>query len=1194
MFKEFIKKRLPFIVLIIALGLLVFSLASNNAGGDTERIAEKVTQRLEKRLEHLDTYVMEALKMDTEDFLCLEKLPDDMVIYLYVNDSLKSWNNQFSVMNDDISRRLVFNRLTDFSNRLVSPLVNVTDKVSYMNLGSKWYVVKTVEGEDNAKVIAGLEIKNNLIDDLRRAENGVNRHLRLSKRYSVMSMMNTGGVPVEIDGIPLFKILYDTSQTTPFLDNSMIRWIALLLFAVSVILYLYGHRSFKVYMAVLPILTILTAVAYIWEIQMSGTTMMFSPTLYADGPVFFSLGSLLLINMFITTICMCSYMMRDVMLERVRAKKRKRLNLAICGILGTVNIIALLTYTHLTLRSLIMNSNITLELYRGNDMIHYTVLVYVSYTGLLFCLMLLIQALQPIARELSGIRYNVFRTRNLVIYAFICALYFSVTSASLGFKKEQDRVMVWANRLAVERDLGLEIQLRSVEDAIASDQLIASLAGMKNTQGIILNRISEYYMSRSRQGYSMNVLLFDDEDRMGLTYFNNILRTGTAIANGSNFLFLTDSNGRGKYAGTFAFYSEEEGLTRMVLEIEPSSNMEDRGYYSILGQFSNPGDINIPAIYSYAKYTSDKLISYKGNYPYPTVYSHLDKGRLYEENEEILRHNGHVHFLHMIGEDELISISRPQRGVLVYFTSFSYLFLALCAILLLFAKRDRKPASFHSSYFKSNYFKTRINTILFLSSFMILASMTAVSVLFVYKRNETNMHNLMSTKISTIQALIENRIRSAKSWQDLMGQEFAAALENIGNTTKSDITLFTPEGKVFLSTTPEVFEKMILGSRITQDAFHSIRHENQRYFIHKEKIDNYGYWSMYAPVFNDSGQLMAIISTPYTDKNYDFQREAFFHAALIINLFILLLIGSLLFSTREVNALFSPLIEMGKKMNVADVHNLEYIIYKRDDEISSLVDAYNRMVHDLSDSTRQLAQAERDKAWSQMARQVAHEIKNPLTPIKLQIQRLIRMKQNNNPNWETRFDEVSAVVLEHIDILTETANEFSTFAKLYSEDPVMLDLEKTLKDQIMIFDNKDNVSIQYIGFPDAYVMAPKPQLIRVFVNLITNAVQAVEIQQKEAEERGETPEKGRILICLRNGIRDGYYDIVFDDNGPGVKEENRERLFTPNFTTKSSGTGLGLAICRNIIEKCDGEISYKRSFALGGASFTVSLPKHQA
>ena len=293
------------------------------------------------------------------------------------------------------------------------------------------------------------------------------------------------------------------------------------------------------------------------------------------------------------------------------------------------------------------------------------------------------------------------------------------------------------------------------------------------------------------------------------------------------------------------------------------------------------------------------------------------------------------------------------------------------------------------------------------------------------------------------------------------------------------------------------------------------------------------------------------------------------------------------------NALFSPLIEMGKKMNVADIHNLEYIIYKRDDEISSLVDAYNRMVKALSESTRQLTLAERDKAWSQMARQVAHEIKNPLTPIKLQIQRLIRLKKNGNQAWEERFDEVSSVILEHIDILTDTANEFSTFAKLYSEEPVLMDLDQALKDQLLIFDNKENIRIQYIGMEKAFVMAPKPQLIRVFVNLITNAIQAVEISQKEAGESGEAPKEGKVMICLRNSIRDGYYDIVFDDNGPGVNDENLEKLFTPNFTTKSSGTGLGLAICRNIIEKCEGEISYQKSFVLGGASFTVTIPKHQ-
>ena len=537
----------------------------------------------------------------------------------------------------------------------------------------------------------------------------------------------------------------------------------------------------------------------------------------------------------------------------------------------------------------------------------------------------------------------------------------------------------------------------------------------------------------------------------------------------------------------------------------------------------------------------------------------------------------------------MIVISRPTRGGLVYFTSFSYLCLALSGIMSLFSRSRSKK-----KVFKSNYFKTRINTILLISSTLILASMTAISILFVYKRNEENMYNLMSSRITTVQALLERHTKQTANWQNLNTAEFTAALENIGNTTKSDITLYTPAGKVFLSTTPDVFEKMIMGSRINEDAFYNIHDRYQRYFIHREKVADYEYWALYAPVFNDNGQIVAIAGVPYTDRNFDFRREAFFHAALIINLFLLLLIASLLFSTREVNSLFSPLIEMGKKMNVADIHDLEFITYKREDEISSLVDAYNRMVMDLSESTRQLAQAERDKAWSQMARQVAHEIKNPLTPIKLQIQRLIRLKQNNNPAWEERFDEVSAVVLEHIDILTETANEFSTFAKLYSEEPVLIDLDKTIKDQLLIFDNRENVKISYLGMEEAYVMAPKPQLIRVFVNLITNAIQAVEISQKEAAEQGDEPMKGRVMISLRNSTKDGYYDIVFDDNGPGVKDENLDRLFTPNFTTKSSGTGLGLAICRNIIEKCEGEIRYQRSFVLGGASFIVTIPKRNA
>ena len=1188
--KEWLHKRLPMTALVLALILFVLSMIGNSAGNDTEKTAQEMAAHIEKRLDMLEKYSDAARKTDRKELILPEGLPEDMVIYRYINDTLQSWSNQFSIINDDISSLMVFHRLTDRKASITSPLTEATEEVSYMNIGPKWYLVKSVLGHDNQRIISGLEIKNTLIDDARRNENGVNPRLKLPGRFSVLPLNHSGGSAVRINGKPLFKVIFDSSQATPFFDNSMLRWVAVLLFAVAIIMFIAGHRSLKVYYVVISTLTVLFIMSFIWGLQMSGGTELFSPTIYADGALLFSLGALLLLNTFLTLFLTCTFFVRNRIVAAIsRNKTRRRRNLIIYGVIILLCTIGVCAYTQFTLKSLLTNSNISMELYRWNMNVPYTVMVYVSYTGLLFCILLLIQSLRPVVKEFLGFKYDMFSTRPLILFAILCSAYFTITSGNLGFSKEQDRVSVWANRLSVDRDLSLEIQLKSVEESIAYDRLISALSSLDNTGNMIQNRIGDFYLPRIRQSYNISVKVFNNNDLSGQMLINNIARTGTPIAQGSRFMFMTDTNGHSSYAGIFMFYNPDNGLTRMILQIEPNSNREDRGYYSILGRFSKPGDINIPSFYSYAKYKEGRLISYKGNYPYPTNYDYAAKGYLSDGKSDIGRENGYVHFMNLVSDDELIVISRQKRGGLVYFTSFSYLCLALSGILSIFARSRGKK-----KMFKSNYFRTRINTILFISSSLILVSMTIISILFVYKRNQENMYNLMSSRITTVQALVERQARSAKDWKDLDNQDFASLMENISNTVKCDITLYTPGGKVFRSTTPEVFERMIMGSRINEKAYHNIRYLHQRYYIHREKITDYSYWALYAPVFNDSGQIIAIVGTPYTDRNFDFRREAFFHAALIINIFLLLLIGSLLFSTREVNSMFQPLIEMGKKMNVADIHNLEYIIYKRKDEISSLVDAYNRMVKDLSESTRLLAQAERDKAWSQMARQVAHEIKNPLTPIKLQIQRLIRMKQNGNPAWEQRFDEVSDVVLEHIDILTETANEFSTFAKLYSEEPVLMDLDKTLKDQFLIFDNKENIRIEYIGMEEAFVMAPKPQLIRVFVNLITNAVQAVEISQKEAMEHGEQHEEGRVLVCLRNSIRDGYYDIVFDDNGSGVKDENLEKLFTPNFTTKSSGTGLGLAICRNIIEKCEGEIRYQKSFALGGASFIVTIPKHKA
>ena len=141
-------------------------------------------------------------------------------------------------------------------------------------------------------------------------------------------------------------------------------------------------------------------------------------------------------------------------------------------------------------------------------------------------------------------------------------------------------------------------------------------------------------------------------------------------------------------------------------------------------------------------------------------------------------------------------------------------------------------------------------------------------------------------------------------------------------------------------------------------------------------------------------------------------------------------------------------------------------------------------------------------------------------------------------------------------------------------------MDVLIREEIAMFDNKDNIEFLYVGFEDVKVMGPKPQLTRVFVNLINNAVQAI----------GDSPD-GRVTVSLRNSTEPGYYDIVFEDNGPGVSAENESKLFTPNFTTKNGGSGLGLAISRSILEKCGATINYHRSYTLNGACFTIRYPK---
>ena len=1154
-------------VLAAGLILLMSSLLTTQSHPDTVSAARHLGTRIERRVALLDNYVRQALEADPDTWLRLEKLPEDMVVYRYREDTLQSWAHQFPIRNDDIRSRTLVQRLGDARGSTLSPLAQVSSTLTFVNYGPKWFLVKSVR-EGDLMVIAGLEMVNELKSS---PYNGINPYFRLGDSYTLQPLTASIGIPVEVEGAPLLKITSE-NVSEPDGHNSVLFWLGILLFFAGLLFLLSARPTLPWAGAALVVEAVFAAGIYLYGLRLGPVSQLFSPLLYADGPFLYSLGAVVIINLLISTVVLTLYQTRKNLLRLFRDRPSK-VPEALYALGLAVAIILICLYIHRVFSSIVFNSGICLELYKVNLLDGYTAVVYASLLGVALTVPLLLHLLSPALRHLLGLRIGVFSRTGRLVFAVLTAAYFVLASSLLGFQKERNRVEVWANRLAMDRDISLELQLRAVESAIASDPVIGTLSVLENSHEIIRGRLVNSYMTRLSQDYDISVLLPAPSATMD-EFFNERIRSGIRLADNSHFFYSTGSNGRARYSGVFTYYTPSYGSSSVLVLVESKSNREDRGYLSLLG-LTEPGRVALPAVYSYAKYVSNRLVQYKGDFAYPTLVSDRLGNLVTEHPNQHLILEDHMHFVQNISEDELIVVSRPKTEILNYIVEgvlFAIVAFLLASLLSLRLNRRRSG--------ERNYYRTRISVVLYVSLILTLVAMAAFSVYFVYRRNNADLQNIMTSRITALQSMLQGSFRGAITEDDLRSQPAKTAVETAGNDLKCDITLFTPDGRMVLSTTPEIYDRMAAGCRIAEDAYYSIVLNHRRFSIQRERIGSRRYYALYAPVMNMEGEMVAIASSPYADQSYDFENEALLHIASILTVFLLLLMFARVVTEEVIGRMFRPLSEMGRKMKVSDVDHLEYIIYDQEDEISSLVRAYNLMVHDLSDSTRQLAQAERDKAWSAMARQVAHEIKNPLTPIKLKLQMLIRMKQAGNPAWEEKFDEVSAAVLEHIDILADTATEFSTFAKLYSEEPVSIDLDALVREEVQMFDARDDVSFEYYGLEGAVVVGPKPQLTRVLVNLVTNAVQAL-----------EGKEDGKVVVSLRNSTKEGFYDIVVEDNGPGVKEENRSRLFTPDFTTKSHGSGLGLAICRNIIDRCGGEISYSKSFSLGGACFTVRYPK---
>jgi nitrogen fixation/metabolism regulation signal transduction histidine kinase len=332
---------------------------------------------------------------------------------------------------------------------------------------------------------------------------------------------------------------------------------------------------------------------------------------------------------------------------------------------------------------------------------------------------------------------------------------------------------------------------------------------------------------------------------------------------------------------------------------------------------------------------------------------------------------------------------------------------------------------------------------------------------------------------------------------------------------------------------------------------------------------NLVYW-----YFKDQqGTPIAITNVIYENKDVnanfvsDFLKElgAAYIALFIMSAFTAFLLSRYIVRSLDTIARKMQMMKLGRKN--------ESIRWESNDEIGALVSEYNRMVAELEMSANKLALRERESAWRDMARQVAHEIKNPLTPMKLRVQHLQRTWQQQPEQFDQRLQLFTSSMIEQIDTLANIAGEFSNFANLPAPKREKLDIVLLINGVLDLYSEVPDVqfSVRTYGSPSVIINVDRDQIIRVCNNLINNAVQAL------AKNR-----MGKVDIAVKS-TRAGVL-IRFNDNGVGIDEANRSKIFVPNFTTKSTGSGLGLVMVKNIMEHNHGEVAFW-SRSGKGASF---------
>lgn len=788
--------------------------------------------------------------------------------------------------------------------------------------------------------------------------------------------------------------------------------------------------------------------------------------------------------------------------------------------------------------------------------------------------------------------FSIHTTSKTSFYRSVLLILIISITTSYGFihigklKAEINKEFV-AKKLAKERDPVTEYLFEDIVKKIENDTLIQNGANayLDNEEKIdkhILNR----YFGGHYSKYEINIIgIFNKHD--------SIYVEGDRVVNAAAFFKQkiaeeTDDPFRTKKALNI-LYSNEGGSSyfaiiklnssadnsSLYIELLPKVFSKTEGYPELL---LNEKDLATPLntnTYSFAKYKKGKLIDNSGKFNYSIELN--DQYRFNEDGFFKTTFENAYHVIYQNDKNTSIILSSPQKTIFNYITTFSYFFIITSILTLIIGLIFRiSPFNWHIAL---SDFSTKIQLFIIASIFLAFILFSWGTSYYIKKQYLEKNKTQLSEKVQSVLIELEHKLGEKDQLTPEIYDEMTYYLVKFSNVFYTDINLYDKTGKLLATSRPEIFEQGLIGEQMDPEAFNEIHIHKKSNFTHSENIGGLNYLSTYVPFRNDQHEILAYMNLPYFAKQNELENELSSFYTALINIYGLLFLISTIIAVFFANYISEPVRMIKNKISALQLgQSYDLLEWESNDEIGALVYEYNKKVIELERNAARLVKSERESAWREMAKQVAHEIKNPLTPMKLSIQQLERVAKDNPADLNERIQRTAKTLVEQIDTLTKIADEFSNFAKMPTAKNTKIDLIPIIETIIDLYKEED---IEIAATNDcngiATILADKDQLSRVFSNLIKNAIQAI-------------PDniEGKIKVSILQ--EDNSYIIEIRDNGSGISEDKKDKIFEPNFTTKTTGMGLGLAMVKNIVENVNGSIWFETKEEIG-TSFFIKFPK---